>query len=173
MNKIKQILDKKITFINNNKEKIYYTYIEGYPYPIYLLIKDDYDKYKSEINDEFGKNRLLEALNSAPAEILNKILPKTLDDHPYGPGTILHLLLKKIGIKLDIGCSCVNNAIAMNERGTVWCYNNINIIVGWLKAEAIRRKIFFNKYIAKILILYAICKSIIIAKISNEPRHNK
>ena len=166
-------LNKRLTFIDDQKNQSYYVYIEGYEHPIYLLIQDEYKEYKSKINDEFGKNRLLEALNSAPIEILNEILPKTLDNHPYGPGTILHLLLKKIGIRVDTGCSCINNAIAMNERGVVWCYYNINIIVGWLKAESIRRKIFFNKYIAKILILYAIYKSIILAKISNEPRHNK
>lgn len=174
MNKIRQILDnKKLTFIHDSEQKKYYVYIENYAYPIYLLIQDEYDTHKSKINDEFGKNRLLEALNSAPAEILNKILPKTLDDHPYGPGTILHSLLKKIGIRVDTGCSCINNAIAMNDRGVSWCLNNIDTLVGWLKAESIRRQIFFNKYIAKMLILYAIYKSIILSKISNESGHNK
>lgn len=86
----------------------------------------------------------------------NFSVPKNLEDNPNGPGTILHKMLGKIGIHSTPNCSCRRRAIEMNERGPNWCEENIDIIVGWLREEATKRKLPFIDFAGKLLIQRAI-----------------
>jgi hypothetical protein len=44
----------------------------------------------------------------------------------------------------------------MNEKGVEWCEQNIDMIVGWLKEEANKRKLPFINTVAKYFVKKAI-----------------
>jgi hypothetical protein len=48
----------------------------------------------------------------------------------------------------------------MNRNGVEWCRRNLDTIVEWLRVEAVRAKLPFNEWAAKILIRRAITNSI-------------
>jgi hypothetical protein len=82
--------------------------------------------------------------------------PQTLDDSPNGPGTMLSKMLSKIGINSTPNCSCRRRAIEMNNKGPDWCEQNTDMIVGWLREEAQKRKLPFVDFAGKLLIQRAI-----------------
>lgn len=154
------ILDTlNVTYVDNPNSRVYYASIENIPSKIYLLVKDEYDKYAENINNKLGEERLLLALGNHPETVLKQLFPKTLEEHPYGAGTILSKIIKFFGIKITNSCSCKKHAIEMNEKGNDWCEQNIDTILDWLHKEASDRKIPFVRMLAKIIIKYAITKS--------------
>ena len=82
--------------------------------------------------------------------------PATYDVINKGVGTELKKILNKIGIRSSSTCSCNARAKKMDENGIEWCENNIDIIVGWLREEATKRKLPFIDMGGKILIKKAI-----------------
>lgn len=52
-----------------------------------------------------------------------------------GPGSVLKLLLRKMGLKPVPGCKCGERTRLMNKNGIEWCESNIDTIIGWLKEE--------------------------------------
>ncbi len=75
-----------------------------------------------------------------------------------GPGTELKKLLSKFRLKPK-GCVCNRHAAEMDRRGPVWCRENIDKIVGWLMAEAKKRKVALanlSRPAIKLLIRWAI-----------------
>ncbi len=78
-----------------------------------------------------------------------------------GPGTELKAILAKLHIKPG-GCGCNRRAAEMDRRGPVWCRKNIDKIVGWLMAEAKKRKLplaNLSRPAIKLLIRWAIRRS--------------
>lgn len=69
-----------------------------------------------------------------------------------GVGTELKKLLAKIGIKASPTCSCNKRAQIMDEKGIEWCKENIDMIVGWLREEATKRKLPFFDFAGKLLV---------------------
>jgi hypothetical protein len=84
-----------------------------------------------------------------------------------GVGTELKKLLSKIGITATPNCSCNKRAALMDINGTQWCEDNIDIIVGWLKEEANKRKLPFIDMAGKILVKRAISNARKIIKENN------
>ena len=79
-----------------------------------------------------------------------------------GPGTELKAILRKVGISSSPNCSCNAKARLMDvmeANAPGWCQENIDSIVGWLEAEARRRKLPFLRFGAKKLVEMAISKS--------------
>lgn len=76
-----------------------------------------------------------------------------------GPGTELKKLLKLIGIQPTPNCSCNQKAVMMNNWGPDICEQKTDVIVGWLKEEAEKRKLPFIETIAKMIIKKAIKKA--------------
>ena len=74
----------------------------------------------------------------------------------FGPGTELHKLLSKFGFRPRAGCKCHSHINQMNLRGTDWCHDNIDMIVGWLREEANRLNMPFVETAARLLIKRAI-----------------
>lgn len=86
--------------------------------------------------------------------------PKTLEEQdPIGPGTFLSKMLEKVGIKSSPTCSCKARARSMNENGNDWCEQNIDMIVGWLREEAEKRKLPFVDIAGTLLVKRAISLS--------------
>lgn len=80
----------------------------------------------------------------------------TIPDDGTGPGAQLKKYLSRIGIKASPNCSCNARAKYMDFMGTVWCENNIDTIVGWLKEEAEKRRLPFIDWPARSLVKRAI-----------------
>lgn len=86
--------------------------------------------------------------------------PKPLqEEDPTGPGTMLSGMLEKIGIKSSPTCSCKARARIMNAHGNDWCAENLDLITGWLREEAQKRKLPFVDFAGRLLIKRAISLS--------------
>jgi len=142
--------------------KQYFCTIQGIPGVVILFEGSTYTE-NNKITTEMGREKLLEMMGKDQEAWLESRIPKLrkpkLEDDPYGPGTMLHSMLKKIGIKSTENCSCVSHAITMNQKGNQWCEDNIETILSWLQTESQKRKIPFVKSVAKLIVQRAINKS--------------
>ena len=83
---------------------------------------------------------------------------------PPGPGTILHSWLVSaqntaswFGWTFDPkACDCAARAALMDQRGTDWCREHIDTIVGWLAEGAKKHKVPFCPAVARWLVHRAI-----------------
>lgn len=78
-----------------------------------------------------------------------------------GPGTELKKILAKWPWKIvpTKNCSCNARAKMMDSKERQepgWCLKNIDIIVGWLREEANKRKLPFLNFVGKLLVKRAI-----------------
>lgn len=122
------------------------------PFHIVLYRGQDYKDLNNNWTKQQLENKLLEILGDDPQAYLQSLMPKTLESHPYGTGTILSNMLSMIGIKSAPNCSCKQRAIIMNEKGPDWCEENLDTIIGWLKEEAGKRKLPFIETVARMLV---------------------
>lgn len=148
----------KVSITDMQYQKKIFVKIEPIPHNIILYKDSEYDELgewtKQQIYD-----KLLSMLGENPANFLRKLYPKTLEENPNGPGTILSKMIKNIGIVITNNCSCKQHALQMNEKGNQWCEDNIDTILGWMRAEAAKRHLPFIDSMAKIIINRAIKKS--------------
>lgn len=62
------------------------------------------------------------------------------DDNPNGPGSVLHLAIKKLtGHDIAPGCSCRSRIREMNRNGWTWALTHPQQIAAWLREEADKR----------------------------------
>ena len=73
-----------------------------------------------------------------------------------GVGTEVKGLLARIGIVASPTCKCNQRAEIMNIKGIPWCEENIDLIVGWLREEAEKRKLPFVDLAGRALVKMAI-----------------
>lgn len=73
-----------------------------------------------------------------------------------GPGSFLKKYLGRIGITSTPNCSCNAKAKHMDTMGIEWCEQNLDIIVGWLKEEAEKRRLPFVPWPTRLLVKKAI-----------------
>jgi hypothetical protein len=76
-----------------------------------------------------------------------------------GAGTELKKLLGRIGIRSKPSCSCNARAREMDSRGVLWCDNNVETVVGWLREESKRRRVPFVPLAGRLLIRRAIANA--------------
>lgn len=147
-----------VTYHDNPKKKMISATIAQIPMPVMLWDTNEYDSAGEWTSDQ-AKNRLLEKLGNDMQKSLRGLFPKTLEDDPYGPGTILSQMLATIGIKSTPSCACRRHAIEMNEKGSDWCDQNMDQILGWLKEESTKRGLPFVQTAAKLMVSRAVSKS--------------
>ncbi len=94
--------------------------------------------------------------NYPKIKINNNPTIKKLLDNGEGVGTELKKILSWFNINSSPTCSCNARAKQMNENGIHWCENNKDLIISWLKEEAIKRNMLFSVYIAKKILNLAI-----------------
>ncbi len=106
-----------------------------------------------------AENKIKVLMGDDPAKYLRSLYPKTLEENPNHPGTILSKMIKSVGIQMTDSCSCKRHALKMNEEGNDWCEYNMDTVVGWLRDEAKKRNLPFIDAIGKLLVGRAIKKS--------------
>lgn len=152
------ILEINPIIIDNPINKIVHVQITGIPSMVPIWSDEDYITNGNWTRSEVEK-KLLEILGDNPAKKLRSFFPKTLEEHPSHPGTVLSKMIKSIGFSMTDSCSCKRHALQMNEKGNDWCEQNIDIIVGWLKEEAKKRNLPFIDAIGKLMVNRSIKKS--------------
>lgn len=153
-----ELEELEVIYSDYPSKKLYYAKINGIPNPVYLFINESYDE-AGLINKEIAETKLKETLGTEPAKYLRSLFPKTMEENPNGPGSILSSMIKSLGIVMTSGCSCRQHAIEMNEQGNDWCEANIDTIVSWLRVEAKKRNLPFIDTIGKMMVNRAIKKS--------------
>lgn len=147
-----------LIFIDNPKTKTLNVQILPLSVTANLWSGDNYtligDWTKSQ-----AEKKLEELMSNNPAVYLRSLYPKTLEENPNHPGTVLSKMIKSVGIQMTDSCSCKRHALEMNEKGNDWCDQNIDTIVGWLRDEAKRRNLPFIDALGKLLVGRAIKKS--------------
>lgn len=115
------------------------------------------DKWRC-INDGCNRIQQRPSLASCPKSFVAIDSSKTLVNPPSpgGPGTELHKLLGRFGIKEKANCGCRKHTVQMDQNGPDWCEANMETILKWLKDESEKRKLPFVRTAAKILVKLAI-----------------
>jgi len=147
-----------ISYYDNPNSQTITVYIKGIPYPIILLADKEYAE-AGDYNKSFLEQKLLEYLGEDIQAKLQSLFPKTLEQNPNGPGSILTRMISTLGIKSSSNCSCRKHALEMNEKGPEWCEQNIDTILGWLKEESLKRGLPFIESVARLMVNAAISKS--------------
>jgi hypothetical protein len=145
-------------FTDNPNNRLISVYIQGLPIQIPIWVGSDYDLIGDWTKSQAEK-KIESILGDDPAKYIRSLYPKTLEEHPNHPGTIISKMIKSVGIQMTDSCSCKRHALEMNEKGNDWCEQNIDTVVGWLRDEAKRRNLPFLDAIGKLLVGRAIKKS--------------
>lgn len=132
--------------------------IENIPTPITMITGETYDQLGDWTQQQI-EDGLRALMGENPATYLRSLFPKTMEEDPNGPGTVLSKMIKSVGIVMSDNCSCRRHAIEMNSRGNDWCEQNVDTVVGWLRDEAKRRGLPFVDMLGKVMINRAIKKS--------------
>jgi hypothetical protein len=147
-----------LIFVDNPKVKTLTAQVMPLSVNVLLWGGDNYtligDWTKSQ-----AEKRLEELMGDNQGAYLRSLYPKTLEENPNHPGTVLSKMIKSVGIQMTDSCSCKRHALEMNEKGNDWCEQNIDTIVGWLRDESKRRGLPFIDALGKLLVGRAIKKS--------------
>lgn len=145
-------------YIDNPKNKTIQANITGFPTPLYLWSGDEYTSIGDWTQSQ-AEERILFLLGNDPASKLRSLFPRTMEEDPNGPGTVLAKMIKSLGIVMSDSCACRRHALEMNKSGNDWCEQNVDTIVGWLREEAKRRGLPFIDTIGKLMVTRSIKKS--------------
>lgn len=114
-------------------------------------------------------------VETVPPERTITRIRKTVEESivPVGPGTVLLSIFEYIGIKSSASCHCRRHAKVMDHKGTAWCLDNIETIIGWLETEALARKLLFFRSGVRIALIgllkgYALKESFVV-KLKGSP----
>ena len=145
-------------FVDNPISKSVSAQISSLPINMTIWSGSDYDLIGDWTKSQ-AEQKIESILGDNPATYIRSLYPKTLEEHPNHPGTILSKMIKSVGIQMTDSCSCKRHALEMNEHGNDWCEQNIDTVVGWLREEASRRGLPFMDALGKLLVGRAIKKS--------------
>ena len=148
----------KFMFMDNPTSKTVSAQILSLPINMVIWSGSDYDLIGDWTKSQ-AEQKIESMLGDNPATYIRSLYPKTLEEHPNHPGTVLSKMIKSVGIQMTDSCSCKRHALEMNENGNDWCEQNIDTVVGWLREEAQRRGLPFMDALGKLLVGRAIKKS--------------
>lgn len=153
------VLDElHITYADTPSKKTLIVHIENVPGTIYLFTGQQYD-IMGDWTQAQVERALLARLGDNIQESLQNMFPRTLEQNPNGPGSILTGMISTLGIKSSSSCSCRRHALEMNDKGPDWCDQNTETILGWLKEESTKRGLPYVEMVAKAMVQRAINKS--------------
>ena len=133
-------------------------HVEGLPINFTVYSGQAYDDI-GDWTKSGAEKIILSLLGPDPTAFLQSQFPRTLEQDPNGPGTILAGMIKSLGINASPTCSCRQRAIQMNIEGPDWCEENIETIIVWLREEAKKRSLPFIDIAVRAMVKAAISKS--------------
>ena len=148
----------EVIYIDNPKHHQYIIAVQGLPQQVMLFSGEEYNN-NPDITKAQAQAKLYELSKGDLQFFLQNQFLRTLEDDPFGPGSILANMFSMLGIKSSPTCSCRKHALEMNLKGTEWCENNMETILSWLKEESEKRNIPFVKTLAKMVVTKAINKA--------------
>ena len=130
-----------ISYVDTPSNKNLVAYINGIPGSFTLFSGQQYDIIGNWTQEQADRALRSQLGNTAEEikETLQSLFPKTLEQNPNGPGSILTGMISSLGIKSTSNCSCRRHALEMNEKGPDWCEQNMETILSWLKEESSKR----------------------------------
>jgi len=144
-----------VTYHDNPSNKIVSATIKDIPGAFVLANGIDYEKL-GDASRSVLERLLYDSIKDDTAQKLRAKFPKTLEENPNGPGTILTNMISTMGIKSSSNCSCRRHAIEMNDKGADWCEQNMSTILGWLKEESAKRHLPYIESVASLVVKRAI-----------------
>ena len=147
-----------LLLVDHNKSKTVHANIGGFQIPLILWSGEEYDAIGDWTQSQ-AEDKIWEFLGDNPEIKLRTLLPKTLEENPNHPGSVLAKTIKSLGFTMSDTCPCKRHALEMNDRGNDWCEENIGTIVGWLREETHRRNLPFIDSIGRLMVSNAIAKS--------------
>jgi hypothetical protein len=148
----------KISYTDTPHEKSVVARIENTPAHIYLFTGDQYD-VMGDWTQAQAEAALKVRLGDDIQASLQAMYPRTLEQDPDGPGSILTGMIKTLGISSSSTCSCRRHALEMNDKGPDWCEENMETILSWLRDEAKKRGLPFIDMVGKAMVQRAINRS--------------
>lgn len=144
-----------VTYHVNETAKVVSATIKNIPGSFIIATGIDYEKLgdftKSQLEASF-----FDLIKDNTAAKLREKFPKTLEENPNGPGTILTNMISTMGIKSTPNCSCRRHALEMNEKGPDWCEQNLPVILSWLREESEKRHLPYIESVASLIVKRAI-----------------
>jgi hypothetical protein len=150
-----------VSYVDTPSNKNLVAYINGLPGSFTLFSGQQYDIIGNWTQEQADR-ALRSQLGSTTEEIketLQSLYPRTLEQNPNGPGSILTGMISSLGIKSTSNCSCRRHALEMNDKGPDWCDQNMPTILSWLKEESAKRNLPYVEMVAKAMVQRAINKS--------------
>jgi hypothetical protein len=144
-----------ITYHDNPTAKIVSATIKNIPGSFVLANGIDYEKLGDFPRSTLEK-LIYDQLKENTQEKLRAKFPRTLEEDPNGPGTILSNMISSMGIQSTPNCSCRRHAIEMNVKGPDWCEQNLPTILGWLREESTKRHLPYIESVASMIVKRAI-----------------
>ncbi len=144
-----------VTYHDNPTSKIVSATIKNIPGSFVLAHSMDYEKL-GDVSRSVLEKLLYDSIKDDTAQKLRAKFPKTLEENPNGPGTILTNMISTMGIKSTPNCSCRRHAIEMNDKGPDWCEENLGTILSWLKEESAKRHLPYIESVASLVVKRAI-----------------
>lgn len=144
-----------VTYHDNPAAKIVSATIKNIPGSFVIANGMDYEKL-GDVSRSVLEKLLYESIKDDTAQKLRSKFPKTLEENPNGPGSILTNMISTMGIKSTPNCSCRRHAIEMNDKGPDWCEENMTTILGWLKEESVKRHLPYIESVASLIVKRAI-----------------
>lgn len=144
-----------VTYHDNPTSKIVSATIKNIPGSFVLAHSMDYEKL-GDVSRSVLEKLLYDSIKDDTAQKLRAKFPKTLEENPNGPGTILTNMISSMGIKSTPNCSCRRHAIEMNDKGPDWCEENLGTILSWLKEESAKRHLPYIESVASLVVKRAI-----------------
>lgn len=144
-----------VTYHDNPTGKIASATIRNIPGHFVLANGIEYEKL-GDISRSILENLLYQLIKDDTQQKLRAKFPKTLEENPNGPGTILSNMISSMGIKSTPNCSCRRHALEMNEKGPDWCEENLPTILNWLREESSKRHLPYIESVASLVVKRAI-----------------
>lgn len=148
----------RISYTDTPHEKSVVARIDNTPAHIYLFTGDQYD-VMGDWTQAQAEAALKVRLGDDIQASLQAMYPRTLEQDPNGPGSILTGMIKTLGISSSSTCSCRRHALEMNDKGPDWCEENMETILSWLRDEAKKRGLPFIDMVGKAMVQRAINRS--------------
>lgn len=129
--------------------------IKHIPKTIILALPSYYEAIESQISLSFLDQLLANKLGDDPQQTIDDLFPFSLNNNPYGVGSVFLRLISKYGIKIDANCKCLAYLNQMNKNGHQWCKSHKAEILDRLQKESINQQITFDNNVATKLLLRA------------------